>query len=155
MPNNVQLLPGAVHSLLIAPESFNYKVEFTLGGVKEKYSFVCDKNNRYVRVLKDREQNKALFQVYFDNPCDPQCLGANAYYCVSEVTYAVSPDGNLLATYDVYDPYVKLWNLKTGKRIALLNAEGFEISFSSDGKLLQTRGSTAVLTWDVNKITHN
>ena len=115
-----------------------------------KYRFVCDGKNLYRRVLEDVSQHKKLYRVYVDLPCDSACI-IKAANCFSDVSYAVSHDGNLLASFDVYEPFVKLWNLATGNQITLLNTEGFEISFSANDKELYTRTSNAIVTWNVEE----
>src|SRR5260370_21369889 len=52
---------------------------------------------------------KGLYRVYVDLACDSAYI-IKVANCFSDVSYAVSHDGNLLASFDVYEPFVKLWN---------------------------------------------
>lgn len=68
---------------------------------------------------------------------------------------AISPDGTTLAS--GHWNVVKLWNLRTGQRIAVLH--GFRryvdgLSFSRDGKMLATSGGGEVQIWNMRRRTN-
>jgi WD40 repeat protein len=76
---------------------------------------------------------------------------------------AFSPDGTLVATAHAYDAgtgEVKLWDWKTGSRVAILTARDkrlVSVRFSPDGKSLfglgnaptKSKSSSAIVVWNV------
>jgi WD40 repeat protein/uncharacterized caspase-like protein len=74
------------------------------------------------------------------------------------VVAAFSPDGRWLATMGMMGKAVKLWELKSGRELAVLNVgesatmaggNSADLAFSADGKTLTTLAGGSVRQWDV------
>jgi len=77
----------------------------------------------------------------------------NAFGMYAPFSMAISPDGGMLAA--GYWNKVAIWNVVTGKRVALLSGFAryvYGLSFSRDGKLLAAGNDVGELQiWDVNR----
>ena len=78
-------------------------------------------------------------------------LAVNSRYFYNAVAF--SPDGGRLATGSLDDPYVRIWDVGTGKLLRKLDqgsAGSLTLDFSADGRLLAVSGFEPVASlWDV------
>ncbi len=84
----------------------------------------------------------------------PSAKQVSAFGRLRPSSIAISPDGTTLAS--GHWNVVKLWNLRTGERLAVLH--GFRryvdgLSFSRDGKILATAGGGEVQIWNMRRRT--
>ncbi|MGE3241741.1 MAG: WD40 repeat domain-containing protein [Pirellulales bacterium] len=89
-------------------------------------------------------------------PPRPLKFGDNSLERFSEVSFAFSPDGRLLAT-GAADNSVRIWNVETGEELRRFDGHIDRVSyvdFSPDGKLLaSTSWDGTVLLWSVQTLT--
>ncbi len=78
---------------------------------------------------------------------------------VPAVDMAFSPNGTILTSQhylehlgNIYDPWVRLWNVQTGELLAKIDGGGMSVTFSPDGNLLAGTTPGTVRVWDVDRI---
>jgi hypothetical protein len=145
---NVDDLPaGASESVLPAPISYDYNVEFEGGpDGQESYALACDMTNNTMSLVQDGAGQPA-FVLHSDTPCPT----ADTSWTFP---FALSPSGDIYAANEGYglNEHTGLYDATTGERLVVLNTLGWELSFSDDGSRLMMRSQNARITWDVEEL---
>jgi hypothetical protein len=141
-----QLLSGTAESVLPAPSTIDYSVEFSFDDNEaDLYDLACDSEKEIVTLVQD-EMGSTQYTLRDAISCQS---------VIRKIHLAVSMDRTLLATVPQYGGRIMLWDAETGILLARLNTEGYGVSFSEDGRKLYTRSWRALLTWEVAKILNN
>jgi hypothetical protein len=138
------LPPGASQSVVPAPESVDYSVEFSFdSSAEDTLPLVQDSLNPDYSLVQDAT-GKTLYRLRYG-----KCQGL-----IYNIHIALSPDQTLLATAPQFGGKILLWDAQSGELVAHLNAEGYDVSFSEDGAYLYTRSWRSLSTWNVEGILH-
>jgi hypothetical protein len=140
---NINRLPsGSSQSVVPAPESVDYSVEFSFGETNENaVALVPDPLNPNFSLLQD-DAGKTRYRLRYG-----ACKGITTYIRIS-----LSPDESLRATAPLNGGKILLWDAQSGELVAHLNTQGYDVSFSEDGAYLYTRSWRSLSMWNVDEV---
>lgn len=142
-----EMPPGAQESVLPAPVSYDYDVEFEAGpGALEKYVLVCDETINILNMVQDIVTSEVVFVLEDAPPCP--AAGDTRLF-----PFALGPNGNTYAANTGYGlaSYTAIYDAATGEPLIILPTVGWEMSFSGDDLLLM-RSQNARMRWDVQEL---
>lgn len=140
---DINTLPsGSSKSILPAPESVDYSVEFSFDETAENtVALVQDPLNPDFSLVQD-DAGKTRYRLRYG-----VCQGFTTL-----IRLALSPDESLLATAPMQGGKILLWEPQTGELLAHLNTQGYDVSFNEDGAYLYTRNWRSLSTWNVDEV---
>jgi hypothetical protein len=159
--NLEELPPGRPTPVLPSPVTMDYSHRYwdqgwyTLPDVAT-HQLVCSHSvlphvwNR--SLLRNIDTSEVEFVISSPDVCAGATRGySETIYPAELLVFSLSPDGRYYAITDDSE-YTSLYDAETGERIAMLNFNGLQLSFSEDSRTLTTVGRFAIATWDVDTL---